>query len=196
MCVDHYVDLLIERILSKLLRQPIDILVYCANVITKNILQILISLCLCLSTYGWFSHAEQMIQCIQDIYHEIKQTTSAAAHEFWTIANTAIVTLWTSLSVIKAVQFAFLLLLLIAVPDCIDYFNIIRLIDISVRFLSSEVIERMQQLNRRLISFCRWRRSTSKDSPTWIDHLRQDLNDRRHVQRKPRKMWRSTSFSK
>lgn len=116
MCVDHYVDLL-----SKLLRQPIDILVYCANVISKNILQILISLGLCLSVYGWFSHAEQMMQGVQDIYHEIKQTTSAVVHEFCTVGQSAIVTVWTSLSIIKAVQFAFLLLLLIAVPDCIDY---------------------------------------------------------------------------
>ena len=121
LCVDHYVDSLIERALPKLLSQPIDILVYCANLVSTNILQILVCLCLSMSIYGWVTNAEEMKRCVQDLYHEIKHTTRAVLQEFRTVGEAAIVAVWTSLSIIKAVQFAFLLLLLIAVPDFIDY---------------------------------------------------------------------------
>ncbi len=41
--------------------------------------------------------------------------------ELWTTRQEAIISVWEPLSVIKTIQFAFLLLLLMSVPDFIDY---------------------------------------------------------------------------
>jgi len=64
-----------------------------------------------------------MRESIIDIYKEMKITTQVVFIELWTTGQGAIKSVWESLSVIKTIQFAFLLLLLISVPDVIDYFK-------------------------------------------------------------------------
>ena len=104
-------------------KYPIDLILYSANVIAKNLATMTISLGFCITVYGWLVNPREMRETIKNVYNEIKQTCETLFTEIWTTARTAITSVWESLSVIIIIQFAFLLLLLMTVPDFIDYFK-------------------------------------------------------------------------
>jgi hypothetical protein len=99
----------------------IDLIMYAVNCISTNLSTLIITLAFGLSTYGWLVAPAQMRESIVDIYKEMKTTTTAIVTELWASGHGAVRSVWESLSVIKTIEFAFRLLLLISVPDFIDY---------------------------------------------------------------------------
>jgi len=118
------IDLGSEQLCVQFYRKyPIDLIIYSATLISTNVVTLIISLAFCFSIYGWLTVPMDMRESIIDIYKEMKITTQVVFIELWTTGQGAIKSVWESLSVIKTIQFAFLLLLLISVPDVIDYFK-------------------------------------------------------------------------
>jgi hypothetical protein len=93
----------------------IDLLIYALNCISVNLSQLLTVLALGLTMYGWLVVSSGMKESTVNVYEERKITTTDLLTEVWTSAQGAIGSVWQSLSVIKVIQFVFLVLVLLSV---------------------------------------------------------------------------------
>lgn len=116
-CVEFYGSFLF----TILMKQPVDNLIYLIDIISTNMSKILICTILFLGIYGWLIYTSDMRRVFVDLYYELKSTTGIVAQELWSAIRQSTMTVWNTLSIIKFVQFAFLLLLLLSVPDMLDY---------------------------------------------------------------------------
>jgi hypothetical protein len=58
------------------------------------------------------------------VYLEIKSTIETAAKQIWHVLQISIITIWSSFSIIKFVQFSFFLIfLLLSIPDLVEHFK-------------------------------------------------------------------------
>ena len=103
------------------LKLPINVISYVVDIISLNKGKLLISISLIMATYGWIEDASAMRESIISIYQEMKTTIMVITSEIWITAQVSISTVWNTLSVIAMLQFVFLLLLLLCIPDTIDY---------------------------------------------------------------------------
>lgn len=108
-CVDRY------------LKKPFDNIMYLVDLISSNINKLLLTFGLSMVIYGWLTNPDAMSDAMINIYLEIKNTVTALITKIWTTAHIAISTVWMTISVIKMLQFVFLLMLLLSVPEAIEY---------------------------------------------------------------------------
>lgn len=116
-CVEFYMSF----ILTILIKQPIDYVVYLVDVTWINKIKILTCASLFLSAYGWFKYTSYMKKTFQELYYELRSTAAIVTQEIWSAAKQSTIAVWNALSIIKIIQFAFLLLLLLSVPDILDH---------------------------------------------------------------------------
>ena len=96
------------------LKKPFDLVIYILNFTSTNRNKILITMGIIMAAYGWSMHATTMKQAAIDLYTEIKITVTLLLREIWTSAQLAVLNVWQTLSVLKMLQFVFLLLLMLS----------------------------------------------------------------------------------
>ena len=131
-CVRFYTDYLMQNILKR----SFDAVIHIADSITNNIHKLTMSFIFAFGIYGWIFNNIEMRQCLRDVYLEIKQTTVDFFHEICSITCNAIMIVWTSIPIQKTLQLAFLLLLLMSVPEFLDYLKktLIRVVKLWISF--------------------------------------------------------------
>jgi len=89
--------------------------------ISDHVIKISIIGSLLMSVYGWLKHTNEMAHSCRNIYFELKATTQAVTFEIWSCITMAVKSVWDTTSTIKLIQFCFFLILLMSIPDTIEY---------------------------------------------------------------------------